>query len=207
MIIDFYFHISLTSKIELVAVWSLQFLVFQVWATITSAPVQWKWEGTWQVWRCSRSARMETVVWLCPEMDSCMDGATLNTCSWPRSLRPHRWGELTCHPPNRNVEGWPIDLKENGILEWHRTSVILSDFVLIYELGFCMSVHLAQQSCITILQKAARWLCWVLFPPVCHLSRLSRVSLLSSQQSFWAIRERNERIQCVSFKHIWDARW
>ena len=71
------------------------FLVFQVWDTTTSAPVRWRWEGIWPGWRFSRSARTETAAWLCPQTVSCTDGATLNTCSWPRSLRPHRWGGLT----------------------------------------------------------------------------------------------------------------
>lgn len=55
----------------------------------------WRWVEIWPVLRFSTSARMETAAWLCLQTGSCLDGETLNTCSWHLLPRHHRSDEPT----------------------------------------------------------------------------------------------------------------
>lgn len=110
--------------------WSL---IFQVWATTTSAPPRWRWGAICPGWRCSRSAPMETAAWRSAETDSCSGGGTLSTDSCPPSQSPHRWDAHLpswCFPP---LPGWsPFRTQRNWSLldDWHSqlvgTSVYLS---------------------------------------------------------------------------------
>lgn len=69
-------------------------LLFQGSAITAWAAHQWRCVEIWLVLRFSRSPPMETAAWLCLQTGSCLDGETLNTCSWHLLPRQHRWDEL-----------------------------------------------------------------------------------------------------------------